>query len=60
MPRLKDVREPCEGFDECPVCFDENYGKKGRKTKFGHRFCKDCLLARRKRSNECPICRQIL
>ena len=56
----KDVGIPCEGDDECPVCFSEKFAKLGRKTKCGHRFCRDCLLAWIQQSNECPVCRQHL
>lgn len=55
-----DIGKPCEGDEECPVCFAEHFANKGRETKCGHRFCKDCLLQWRKISGECPVCRQDL
>lgn len=57
---FQDAGEPCDKDDECPVCFEDYVAGEGRTTRCGHGFCRRCLVMWRKRSKECPVCRQDL
>lgn len=54
-------------FDECPICFGENYVNYASRLKCGHKLCSECLVnhavASLNKNNlivDCPLCRSTI